>query len=126
VAFLLFLALAGIGLAISILHFRQLSERESSAEQARTQNIRFTAALHNMSQGLCMFDADKRLVVCNESYAHLYGLPPDLLEPGTTHEAIIEHRIASGILATTGQHDGLAGIRLTPCPAGSTSSPTAA
>jgi methyl-accepting chemotaxis protein len=99
VAFLLFLALAGIGLAISILHFRQLSERESSAEQARMQNIRFTAALRNMSQGLCMFDADKRLVVCNESYAHLYGLPPDLLESGTSHEAIIKHRIATGILA---------------------------
>jgi methyl-accepting chemotaxis protein len=99
VAFVLFLALSGIGLAISILHFRQLSERESSAEQARTQNIRFTAALRNMSQGLCMFDADKRLVVSNESYAHLYGLPPDLLEPGTTHEAIIKHRIGSGILA---------------------------
>ncbi len=99
VALILFVTLAGIGLAISILHFRQLHERESSAEQARTQNVRFNAALHHMSQGLCMFDSDRRLVVCNESYASLYALPPNLLEPGTTHEAIIKHRIASGILA---------------------------
>ncbi len=65
----------------------------------QTQNIRFNAALNNMSQGLCMFDSDKRLVVCNERYARLYALPPELLEPGTSHEAIIKHRIASGILA---------------------------
>ena len=99
VALCLFLALAGIGLAISVLHFRQLNERECAASQLEAQNIRFDAALKNMSHGLCMFDADKRLVVCNERYARLYLLPPELLAPGTTHEAIIKHRVASGILA---------------------------
>jgi methyl-accepting chemotaxis protein len=99
VALALFLALASIGLAISILHFRQLHERETAAAHMRTQNIRFNAALNNMSQGLCMFDGDKRLVVCNERYAGMYSLPPALLEPGASHEAIIKHRIASGILA---------------------------
>jgi methyl-accepting chemotaxis protein len=63
------------------------------------QNSRFTAALNNMTQGLCMFDADKRLVVSNERYASLYALPPELLKPGTSHEAIIAHRVSSGILA---------------------------
>ena len=103
VALGLFLALAGIGLAISILHFRQLSERESSTTQAQTQAVRFNAALNNMSQGLCMFDADKRLVVCNERYARLYALPPELSAPGADHDAIIRHRIASGILAKSEQ-----------------------
>jgi methyl-accepting chemotaxis protein len=103
VALGLFLALAGISLAISILHFRQLSERESSATQAQTQAVRFNAALNNMSQGLCMFDADKRLAVCNEQYARLYSLPPELAAPGARHEDIIRHRIASGILATSEQ-----------------------
>jgi len=55
VAIGLFLALAGIGLTISILHFSQMSERESAASQLTTQNIRFNAALNNMAQGLCMF-----------------------------------------------------------------------
>ncbi len=74
-ALALFLALAGIGLAISILHFRQLNEREWSAKStSQTQNIRFNAALNNMSQGLCMFDTDKRLVVYNERYARLYAV----------------------------------------------------
>ena len=104
VALGLFLALAGIGLAISILHFRQLSEREASTTQAQTQAVRFNAALNNMSQGLCMFDADKRLVVCNERYARLYSLPPELLGTGSEPRG---HHPASprraGILAKSEQ-----------------------
>ncbi len=99
VGFCLFTALAGLGLAISILHFRQLSEREAAALQVNIQNTRFNAALNNMTQGLCMFDADKRLVVSNERYASIYALPPELLKPGTSHETIIAHRVSHGILA---------------------------
>ena len=57
------------------------------------QNRRFDAALQHMSQGLCMFDADQRLLVCNERYLELYGLPPELAKPGTTFRQIIEARI---------------------------------
>jgi methyl-accepting chemotaxis protein len=99
VALGLFLPLAGIGLAISILHYRQLSEREFAAAQIGTQNIRFNAALNNMTQGLCMFDADRRLAVCNERYARMYALPPELVKVGTPHQTIIEHRVKHGILA---------------------------
>ena len=95
----LFAALAGIGLIISILHFHQLGEREATALQFQTQNARFTAALNNMSHGLCIFDGDKRLVVSNDTYGRLYKLPPELLRPGTPHDAIIKHRVTNGILA---------------------------
>ena len=46
-----------------------------------------------------MFDAKKRLVICNNGYAEMYRLPPELLKPGTTHDDIIAHRISSGLLA---------------------------
>src|SRR5262245_826779 len=101
VALGLFFALAGIGLAISILHFRQLSEREASTAKAQMQAVRFNAALNNMSHGLCMFDADRRLVVCNDRYAQLYALPPKLVVPGAAHEAIIRHRVESGLMPGT-------------------------
>ena len=99
VALSLFVALSGLGLAISVFYFGQLSGRELAASQLQIQNVRFDAALNNMSQGLCMFDADRRLVVCNERYARMYELPPELVEPGTAHEAIIKHRVSHGILA---------------------------
>ncbi|MDA7947927.1 MAG: PAS domain S-box protein [Hyphomicrobiaceae bacterium] len=63
------------------------------------QNERFNAALENMSQGLCMFDAEERLIVCNERYSSLYGLTADLIKPGTTLSEIVRHRINNGLYA---------------------------
>ena len=94
----LFAMLSVLGLAISALHFRQIAEREAAAAEMSLQNIRFKAALDNMGEGLCMFDAQKRLVVCNDRYARMYKLPPELLNVGTPHTAVIAHRVSSGIL----------------------------
>ena len=69
--------------------------RQMSVEQT---NIRFDTALENMTHGLCMFDTGKRLVICNDRYASLYQLPPELLKVGTSHEAIIAHRVMNGLL----------------------------
>lgn len=95
----LFLSLAAIGLLISIFHFRQIAERDASLAKLRAQGAKFTTALNKMSQGLCIFDAERRLVVCNDVYARLYSLPPELTQPGTAHDVIIKHRVTHGILA---------------------------
>jgi diguanylate cyclase (GGDEF)-like protein len=92
----LLLVLAALGLAISVLHFRQANERDAAAQELRTQNSRFDAALKYMSQGLCMFDSEARLVVANERYAQMYGLKPEQVRPGTPFRQIIEARIALG------------------------------
>src|ERR1700688_86358 len=82
---------------------RALAEAELIRQRdLAEQNMRFTAAVENMTQGLCMFDGDARLVVCNELYSNMYRLPPELLKPGTLHRDIIAHRVRSGIL--TGGH----------------------
>ena len=61
-----------------------------------TQNLRFDAALNNMTQALCMFDGQQRLVVCNTPYIELYGLPEELIRPGTTFRTIVDYRISRG------------------------------
>ena len=71
---------------------------EGSQEELREQKLRLDSAINHMGEGLCMFDAEKRLVVCNDRYARMYRLPPGLLLPGTLHREIIGHRITSGIL----------------------------
>jgi NO-binding membrane sensor protein with MHYT domain/methyl-accepting chemotaxis protein len=63
-----------------------------------TENMQTTAALNYMPHGFCMFGSDKRLVLCNDSYADMYRLPLELRKPGTTHDAIIAHRVQSGLL----------------------------
>jgi diguanylate cyclase (GGDEF)-like protein/PAS domain S-box-containing protein len=72
------------------------SARERLAEELSEQNLRFEAALSNMAQGLCMFDADLRLTVCNRRFAELYGLSPEVVRPGLTLRGLIEHSIARG------------------------------
>jgi PAS domain-containing protein len=76
------------------------SRRRLALEKQRLEriNMHFDAALGNMTQGLCMFDGERRLVVWNERYAQLYQLPPDLLKVGMPHDAIIADRVFRGIL----------------------------
>ena len=65
-------------------------------KKLREQSLQRNTALNNMSQGLCMFDARQRLIVCNNRYADLYGLAKAQTKPGTTLRAILEYRIAAG------------------------------
>ena len=62
---------------------------------------RLDAALNNMVQGLAMFDAEQRLVICNPRYSQMYGLSPDQVAPGTTLRQILETRAAMGTYADT-------------------------
>jgi len=61
------------------------------------QNRRFNAALGNMPMGLCMFDQEQRLLVCNDRYLDMYGLSKDLAAPGTPFRKIIEARIENDL-----------------------------
>ena len=45
------------------------------------QNMRFDAAVNNMSQGLCMFDADQRLVICNSAMRTCTACRPNWYGP---------------------------------------------
>lgn len=76
---------------------KKADETLQKRDQELTEQVeRFNAALSNMSQGLCMFDQEKRLVVCNDRYIELYELSPELASPGTPFRAIIEHRVERG------------------------------
>lgn len=53
--------------------------------------------LGNINQGLCMFDRDHRIVVCNARYAETWGLTPDQVTPGTSLRQLILARIGKGL-----------------------------
>jgi len=77
---------------------RLVEERTAEAHRALETKARLDLALQTMMHGICMFDADKRLLVCNDRYASMYQLPAELLKVGTPHSEIIEHRVSNGIL----------------------------
>ena len=95
------LALLALGMVVlTILAVRSLGRSNRLAETAEAQQRQLNAALANMPHGLCMFDANNRLVLCNSRYAELYKLPPHLVRPGTPLEDIVgyRHRIGNAPL----------------------------
>jgi diguanylate cyclase (GGDEF)-like protein/PAS domain S-box-containing protein len=61
-----------------------------------SQNVQLDAALNNMIQGLCMFDAQNRLLVWNERYRAMYNIDPEHIWRGCTIRDLLDARIAAG------------------------------
>jgi PAS domain-containing protein len=66
------------------------------AKELEEQNLRFEAALNNMTQGLCMFDRDKRLVVSNRRYAEMYRIPWQEVKAGMSLVDVLRQRLEAG------------------------------
>jgi diguanylate cyclase (GGDEF)-like protein len=65
-------------------------------EALRTRNFQFDTAINNMSQGLCFFDSDHRLIVCNERFVQIYNIPSDRVYSGMKLTEIVDLRIEAG------------------------------
>ena len=78
-------------------NFHRTTIARIEAERAlEDQNRRFDAALNNFPHGLCMFDEQKRLIICNSAYAKMYALPANLTLVGTPLQQIVDHRLSIG------------------------------
>ncbi len=78
--------------------------RVRSTEQDRDMQIaRISVAINNMSQGLCMFGPDQRLILSNTRYADLYRIPYHKVQPGMTLTEIVGNRLAAGNVPAIGE-----------------------
>lgn len=67
------------------------------------QDLRFNqrvleAALENMSQGICVVDADLRLVAWNRRYASLFDYPAELLQVGRPVADLTRYNVDRGMI----------------------------
>jgi diguanylate cyclase (GGDEF)-like protein/PAS domain S-box-containing protein len=53
-------------------------------------------AVDNIPQGLVLYDASARIVVCNTPYIEMFGLSPDIAKQGCTMQRLIAHRQETG------------------------------
>ena len=67
-----------------------------SEEALRQQNMLLDAAVNNMNQALLLFDADGRLLLCNQRYFEMYGLSQEEGRPGRSLRELLERRQALG------------------------------
>ena len=68
-------------------------------QRLRKENAQMRTAIDSMAQGLCMFNAAERLVVCNSQYYEMYGLTPDDVKQGATLSEVLQRRVAKGTFA---------------------------
>jgi diguanylate cyclase (GGDEF)-like protein len=66
------------------------------AAEVDAERERLHSAVNNMPIGLCMFDADRRLIISNQAYAAMYKLPPELTRTGARLSDILSYRVAHG------------------------------
>ena len=64
--------------------------------EQRQEIIQLRMTTDSMPQGLCMFDANERLVVCNTQYYRMYELTPDDVKKGSTLSDVLKRRVAKG------------------------------
>ncbi|MCB5174828.1 MULTISPECIES: putative bifunctional diguanylate cyclase/phosphodiesterase [Microvirga] len=87
--------------------YKELQSRnqvlQTQEQELRLQNERFDAALNNMSHGLCMVDADRRIIVFNARFTELFGLS-DMARPGVTLDQLTRS-------ADPSQSPGIAALR---------------
>ena len=80
-------------IAMVFLIVRQLRRQHAAAQHKlseKTQHL--DTAINNMTQGLLLFDASGRLVICNRQYIDMFGVSPDVVKPGCHLRDLILHR----------------------------------
>jgi diguanylate cyclase (GGDEF)-like protein/PAS domain S-box-containing protein len=80
---------------------RQINRQSRESQQRlESEKQRLDTALNNMTQGLVLYDASARVVICNQRYIDMYGLSTDVVKPGCHFYDLIQHR------KDTGSYDG--------------------
>lgn len=76
---------------------RQLQGQHRAAQKLLSQKSQhLDTAINNMTQGLLLFDARGRLVICNQRYLDMFALSPDIVKPGCELHELIRYRKETG------------------------------
>ncbi|MBS0589643.1 MAG: PAS-domain containing protein [Proteobacteria bacterium] len=71
---------------------------DEAAEDLRFNRRVLSAALANMSQGICVVDAQLCIVAWNRRYAELFSYPHGLLKVGAPIATLIQYNITRGLI----------------------------
>jgi diguanylate cyclase (GGDEF)-like protein len=90
------LAALVIGFTLLLIVRKLARQHRASARRLALEKERLDTAINNMTQGLLLYDADARIVLCNKRYLEMYNLPADLIKPGYHFRDLIAHRKETG------------------------------
>ncbi|MVT66888.1 EAL domain-containing protein [Bradyrhizobium pachyrhizi] len=81
---------------MAVIVFLLLKRHEISDERLATERHNLVTAVNNIPQGLVLYDASARIIICNRPYIEMFGLSPDVAKPGCTMRRLIAHRQETG------------------------------
>lgn len=76
-----------------------VNELRTTVATLEAQVLRHETAIEHVSQGVCFFDNEQRLILCNRRYAEIYHLAAEQVIPGVPLREIVVHRVAVGTCA---------------------------
>ena len=82
-------------------------DRDATIAQLQAQALGYQTAFDATTQGVSIFDGEKRLILSNRRYAEIYRLTPEQVRPGATLREIVELRVAAGTCAAAAADDYL-------------------
>ena len=77
-------------------HVASAAANRARDRRLRWENAQLHTAFGSMTQGLSLFDATERVVLCNPRYYELYNLTPEDVKPGATLTEILNRRVVQG------------------------------
>jgi diguanylate cyclase (GGDEF)-like protein len=75
---------------------RQFQRQARQNARLELGHQRFDAVLSNVTQGVCFFDDERRLLLWNRRYTEIYDLPPSAIRVGASLNEIVNYRYAAG------------------------------
>ena len=92
----------------------RISGKPEANTNLAAEYLQIQKALNSITQGLILFNADKKIVVCNDTYIEMFGLSKDIVKPGCAFLALLHHRKDVGTLegdADEFYHEVIASVR---------------
>ncbi|GKQ49532.1 bifunctional diguanylate cyclase/phosphodiesterase [Bradyrhizobium sp. Ce-3] len=81
---------------MAVIVFLLLKRHEISDARLASERRNLMTAVNNIPQGLVLYDASARIIICNRPYIEMFGLSPDVVKPGCTMQRLIAHRQETG------------------------------
>ncbi|MCP1843679.1 adenylate cyclase [Bradyrhizobium sp. USDA 4524] len=80
-----------------------LTERDRLTAEREHERKTLAAAIATISDGFVLYDADDRIVACNERVREIYPQRADLFKPGTSFREILEAAVTRSVADLSGR-----------------------
>jgi signal transduction histidine kinase len=84
--------------ALKVFQATAIEIKETNLREIREARTRLNEAIASISEGFALYDANDKLIVCNQRYKEIFGPLSDVMVPGTSFESIVQATVERGLV----------------------------